>query len=59
MTVFVRKALLLPIDCKWNAWVRHYTAEFERLIWNLRGGERGFRKRFCRDYGVCLDPTEV
>lgn len=51
----VRKALLMPFPCRWNGWVRHYTAEVERLVWLARGGERGFRRRFCRDFGVCLD----
>lgn len=44
----IRCALLLPIDCRWNAWVRHYTAEIERLWFNLRGGE----KRLYRELGI-------
>lgn len=41
----VRRALLMPFPCKWNAWVRDYTAECERLWFHLRGGERTLYRR--------------
>lgn len=58
MITKIRLALLLPIDCRWNGWVRHYTAECERLIYWLKGGDRGFSRRMCREHGVCLDYRE-
>ena len=51
----IRRGLLMPFACKWNGWVRHSTAEIERLGYLLKGGDRGFARRMCRDHGVCLD----
>jgi len=32
----IRRALFLPFDCRWNAWVRDVTANAERLVYQLR-----------------------
>lgn len=29
-SIRLRLALLMPFDCRWNAWVRDYTAKLER-----------------------------
>ena len=49
------QALLMPFPCRWNGWVREGMARLERLHSWLRGGDAGFRRRFCRDFGVCFD----
>ena len=48
-------ALLLPFDCRWNGWVREGMVCLERVHYRLRGGDAGFRRRFCRDFDVCFD----
>ena len=42
--VNLRLALLMPFDCKWNAWVRDFTAEIEwqkGVLVNKLKGTRG------------------
>ncbi len=55
----LRRFLMIPFSCKWNAWVRDITAKHEGN-WLIRSKKnKKFLSEFCPDCGVGIEKPHI